>query len=59
MLAVSFLGSLCRAQVVLPDETIVVAQMAASFFEFPPRQDAASFGITDALNKLRAGLPSA
>ena len=30
VLAVSFLGSLCRAQVVLPDETIVVAQMAAS-----------------------------
>jgi len=30
VLAVSFLGSLCRAQVALPDETIVVAQMAAS-----------------------------
>jgi putative spermidine/putrescine transport system ATP-binding protein len=30
ILAVSFLGSLCRAQVALPDETIVVAQMAAS-----------------------------
>jgi putative spermidine/putrescine transport system ATP-binding protein len=30
VLAVSFLGSLCRAQVSLPDETIVVAQMAAS-----------------------------
>ena len=30
MLAVSFLGSLCRAQVALPDETIVVAQMAAA-----------------------------
>jgi putative spermidine/putrescine transport system ATP-binding protein len=28
--AVSFLGSLCRAQVTLPDETLVVAQMAAS-----------------------------
>jgi putative spermidine/putrescine transport system ATP-binding protein len=30
VLAVSFLGSLCRAQVALRDETIVVAQMAAS-----------------------------
>jgi putative spermidine/putrescine transport system ATP-binding protein len=30
VLAVSFLGSLCRAQVALADETIVVAQMAAS-----------------------------
>ncbi len=30
VLAVSFLGSLCRAQVALPDDTIVVAQMAAS-----------------------------
>jgi putative spermidine/putrescine transport system ATP-binding protein len=30
VLAVSFLGALCRAQVALPDETIVVAQMAAS-----------------------------
>ena len=30
VLAVSFLGSLCRAQVALPDETLVVAQMAAS-----------------------------
>jgi putative spermidine/putrescine transport system ATP-binding protein len=30
VLAVSFLGSLCRAQVALPDETIVVAQMAAA-----------------------------
>jgi putative spermidine/putrescine transport system ATP-binding protein len=30
LLAVSFLGSLCRAQVALPDETIVVAQMAAA-----------------------------
>ncbi len=30
VLAVSFLGALCRAQVALSDETIVVAQMAAS-----------------------------
>jgi len=30
VLAVSFLGSLCRAQVALPDETIIVAQMAAA-----------------------------
>jgi putative spermidine/putrescine transport system ATP-binding protein len=30
VLAVSFLGSLCRAQVALPDGTIVVAQMAAA-----------------------------
>ncbi|MFN8631941.1 MAG: ABC transporter ATP-binding protein [Chloroflexota bacterium] len=30
VLAVSFLGSVCRAQVSLPDETIVVAQMAAA-----------------------------
>ena len=30
VLAVSFLGSLCRAQVALPDETLVVAQMSAS-----------------------------
>jgi len=30
MLAVSFLGSLCRAQVALADETIIVAQMAAA-----------------------------
>jgi arylsulfatase len=36
-----------------------VAQMAATFLEFPPRQEAATFGIRDALNKLRAGLPSA
>jgi len=36
-----------------------VAQMVASFMEFPPRQEAATFGITDALSKLRAGLPSA
>jgi hypothetical protein len=36
-----------------------VAQMAASFMEFPPRQESATFGITDALDKLRAGLPSA
>jgi putative spermidine/putrescine transport system ATP-binding protein len=28
--AVSFLGSLCRAQVTLPDDTLVVAQMSAS-----------------------------
>ena len=28
--AVSFLGSLCRAQVTLPDETLVVSQMSAS-----------------------------
>ena len=27
--AVSFLGSLCRAQVTLPDDTLVVAQMSA------------------------------
>ena len=30
VVAVSFLGSLCRAQVALPDETLVVAQMSAS-----------------------------
>ena len=36
-----------------------VAQMAASFLEFPPRQPSASFTITKALDKLRAGLPSA
>jgi putative spermidine/putrescine transport system ATP-binding protein len=30
VLAVSFLGSLCRAQVQLPGETVVVAQMAAA-----------------------------
>jgi putative spermidine/putrescine transport system ATP-binding protein len=30
VLAVSFLGSLCRAQVALADETLVVAQMAAA-----------------------------
>ncbi len=30
VLAVSFLGSLCRAQVALPDETIVVAQVSAA-----------------------------
>jgi putative spermidine/putrescine transport system ATP-binding protein len=29
LVAISFLGSMCRAQVALPDETIVVAQMAA------------------------------
>ena len=28
--AVSFLGSLCRAQVTLPDETLIVAQMSAA-----------------------------
>jgi putative spermidine/putrescine transport system ATP-binding protein len=30
VVAVSFLGSLCRAQVTLPDDTLVVAQMSAS-----------------------------
>ncbi len=30
VVAVSFLGSLCRAQVMLPDETLVVAQMSAA-----------------------------
>jgi putative spermidine/putrescine transport system ATP-binding protein len=30
VLAVSFLGSVCRAQAALPDETIVVAQMGAA-----------------------------
>ncbi len=30
VLAVSFLGSMCRAQVALPDETIVVAQLSAA-----------------------------
>jgi putative spermidine/putrescine transport system ATP-binding protein len=30
VVAVSFLGSLCRAQVMLPDETLVVAQMSAT-----------------------------
>jgi putative spermidine/putrescine transport system ATP-binding protein len=30
VLAVSFLGSLCRAQVALPDETMVVAQLGAA-----------------------------
>ena len=36
----------------------LVAQMLASFLEFPPRQEAATFGIRQALDKLRAGLPS-
>jgi arylsulfatase len=36
-----------------------VAQMAASMIEFPPRQEAATFGIKDALAKMQAGLPSA
>ena len=36
-----------------------IAQMAASFLEFPPRQASASFTITKALDMLRAGLPSA
>jgi arylsulfatase A-like enzyme len=36
-----------------------VAQMIASFVEFPPRQEAATFGIRDALSTLQAGLPSA
>jgi putative spermidine/putrescine transport system ATP-binding protein len=30
VVAVSFLGSLCRAQVTLPDGTLVVAQMSAA-----------------------------
>ena len=30
MAAVSFLGSLCRAQVTLPDDTLMVAQMSAA-----------------------------
>jgi putative spermidine/putrescine transport system ATP-binding protein len=30
VVAVSFLGSLCRAQVTLPDDTLVVAQMSAA-----------------------------
>jgi arylsulfatase len=36
-----------------------VGQMIASFVEFPPRQEAATFGIKDALAKMQAGLPSA
>jgi arylsulfatase A-like enzyme len=34
-----------------------VAQLHASFLEFPPRQEAATFGINQALDELRAGLP--
>ena len=30
VVAVSFLGSLCRAQVTMPDESLVVAQMSAT-----------------------------
>jgi arylsulfatase len=36
-----------------------VAQMAASFVQFPPTQEPATFGISQALAKLKAGLPSA
>jgi arylsulfatase len=36
-----------------------VAQMAASFMEFPPTQKPATFGIAQALAKMQAGLPSA
>ena len=36
-----------------------VAQMVASFMEFPPRQEPATFSITEALDKMQAGLPSA
>jgi hypothetical protein len=31
-----------------------VAQLHASFLEFPPRQEAATFGINQALDELRA-----
>ncbi len=36
-----------------------VAQMLASFVDFPRRQESASFSIDDALAKMQAGLPSA
>ena len=36
-----------------------VAQMAASLLEFPPTQKPATFGISQAMAKLQAGLPSA
>jgi arylsulfatase A-like enzyme len=36
-----------------------VGQMAASLVEFPPTQKPASFGISQAMAKLQAGLPSA
>ncbi|HEY5473362.1 MAG TPA: hypothetical protein VIK32_09250 [Candidatus Limnocylindrales bacterium] len=37
----------------------LVAQMAATFLEFPLTQKPATFGITQALAKTRAGLPNA
>jgi arylsulfatase A-like enzyme len=36
-----------------------VAQMVSTFVEFPPRQEPATFGIDQALEKMRAGTPSA
>lgn len=35
-----------------------VAQMVASFLEFPPRQESATFGIKQALDKLRLASPA-
>ena len=46
-----------HAFLLVPAQTFV-AQMVASFLEFPPRQESATFGIKQALDKLRAGLPS-
>ena len=35
-----------------------VAQMVSTFAEFPPRQEPATFGVEQALAKMKAGLPS-
>lgn len=47
-----------HAWILVPAQAFV-AQMAATLVEFPPRQTSASFTISKALDKLRAGLPSA
>ena len=46
-----------RAWVLVPIQTYV-AFMLATFLEFPPRQEPASFTIEKLMDKLRAGLPS-
>jgi arylsulfatase len=47
-----------RAWVLVPAQAYV-AQMLASFVEFPPRQEPASFNVSSMMDKLTAGISSA
>ena len=47
-----------HAFLVVPAQAFVV-QMVSTFAEFPPTQKPASFGISKALEKMQAGMPSA